>query len=103
MKCAKKIKTRKTLRGAIVALGCAFALTATSGCFSSPRATDTFAGAAMGAGAGSLIGGAEGSPGTGALIGGLGGGAVGYLVGTEMQNNGYYDNYYGPGYYRGGY
>ncbi len=72
----------------------------TTGCFGSPRATDTFAGAAIGAGGGALIGGAEGAPGTGALIGGLGGGVVGYLVGseTENRNNRYYD---GPRYYRG--
>ena len=66
----------RTLRTAIVALGGAVALTAMTGCYS-PRATDTVAGAAIGAGGGAfLIGGAEGSPGTGALIGGLGGGAV---------------------------
>jgi hypothetical protein len=70
-----------------------------TGCFASPRANDTLGGAALGAGAGALIGGAEGSPGTGALIGGLGGGAVGYIVGTEMQNRGYY----GRGYYPGGF
>ena len=83
------------LRTAIVALGGAVALTAVTGCYS-PRATDTVTGAALGAGAGALIGGSEGSPGTGALIGGLGGGAVGYIVGTEMYHNGYYG-------YRGGY
>jgi len=75
-----------------------------TGCYGSPRATDTLAGAAIGAGGGALISGSEGSPGTGALIGGLGGGAVGYIVGTEMEHNGYYGGYrpYG-GYYPGGF
>jgi Glycine zipper len=90
-------------RAAIITFASAFALITMTGCFGSPRANDTVAGAAIGAGGGALIGGAEGSPGTGALIGGLGGGAIGYIVGTEMQNNGYYGN--GPyrGYYPGGY
>jgi hypothetical protein len=97
----------RTLRAAIVALGGAIALTAMTGCYS-PRATDTLAGAALGAGAGALLGGSEGSPGTGALIGGLGGGAVGYIVGTETehyygyQGNGGYGPYGGYGYYPGG-
>lgn len=88
-----KRATRGTARTAIIALASALALTTTTGCFGSPRATDTFAGAAIGAGGGALIGGAEGSPGTGALIGGLGGGVVGYLVGSETEhyNNRYYD------------
>lgn len=86
-------------RTAIIALASAFVLFTITGCFGSPRANDTFAGAAIGAGAGALLAGPEGSPGTGALVGGLGGGAVGYLVGTEMQNNGYY----GPYGYNGGY
>jgi osmotically inducible lipoprotein OsmB len=91
-------------RAAIVTLASAFALITMTGCFGSPRATDTFAGAAIGAGGGALIGGAEGSPGAGALIGGLGGGAIGYIVGTETENNRYYGGY-GPysGYYPGGY
>ena len=92
-------------RAATIALAGAFALVTMTGCFGSPRATDTFAGAAIGAGGGALIGGAEGSPGTGALIGGLGGGAVGYIVGTEMEHQGYYGGYgYSPySYYPGGY
>ena len=88
-------------RAAIITFASAFALITMTGCFGSPRANDTFAGAAIGAGGGALIGGAEGSPGTGALIGGLGGGAVGYIVGTEMEHNGYYGPYYGGGYYGG--
>jgi len=47
---------------------------------------DTFAGPAIGAGGGALVGAAAGHPGAGALIGGLGGGTIGYLVGTEQQN-----------------
>jgi Glycine zipper len=90
-----KHAARGTARTAIIALASALALTTTTGCFGSPRATDTFAGAAIGAGGGALIGGAEGSPGTGALIGGLGGGVVGYLVGSETEH--YNDRYYdGP-------
>ncbi len=97
-----KNKTRvgaaRTSRTAILALASALALITMTGCFASPRANDTFAGAAIGAGGGALVGGAEGSPGTGAVIGGLGGGALGYLVGTEMQNQygrpyGYYGGY----------
>jgi hypothetical protein len=88
-------------RTATITLASALALTALTGCFASPRANDTLAGAAIGAGGGALIGGAEGSPATGALIGGLGGGAVGYIVGTEMEHNGYYGPY--RGYYPGGY
>ena len=83
-----------------LALAGAAALVTLTGCFESPRANDTLAGAALGAGGGALLGGAEGSPGTGALIGGLGGGAVGYIVGTEMEHGGYYGPYrgyeYGP-------
>src|ERR1700731_1877954 len=99
-----KHAARGTARTAIIVLISAVALTTTTGCFGSPRATDTFAGAAIGAGGGALIGGAEGSPGAGALIGGLGGGAIGYIVGTETENNRYYGGY-GPyrGYYPGGY
>src|SRR5580693_7917095 len=85
-------------RAGVITVASAFALIAMIGC-GSPRATDTVAGAAIGAGGGALIGGAEGSPGTGALIGGLGGGALGYIVGTEMEHNGYY----GPRGYYGGY
>jgi hypothetical protein len=91
-------------RAGVITVASAFALIAMIGC-GSPRATDTVAGAAIGAGGGALIGGAEGSPGTGALIGGLGGGALGYIVGTETENNQYYGGY-GPyrgyGYYPGG-
>ena len=92
-------------RTAAIALAGAFSLVTMTGCFGSPRATDTVAGAAIGAGTGALIGGSEGSPATGALIGGLGGGAVGYIVGTETENyNGYRGYGYSPyGYYRGGY
>jgi YmgG-like glycine-zipper protein len=82
-------------RAAIITFASAFALITMTGCFGSPRANDTVAGAAIGAGGGALIGGAEGSPGTGALIGGLGGGALGYIVGTEMQHNRYYGPYGG--------
>ena len=91
-------------RAAIITFASAFALITMTGCLGSPRANDTFAGAAIGAGGGALIGGAEGSPGTGALIGGLGGGALGYIVGTETENY-RYNNGYGPyrGYYPGGY
>jgi len=94
---------KKTLRTAIITLAGAFALTTMAGCFASPRANDTLGGAALGAGAGALLGGSEGSPGTGALIGGLGGGAVGYIVGTEMEHGGYYGPYGGPRYYNRGY
>src|ERR1700688_4801397 len=92
-----RVTASRTARTAIIALISAIALTTTTGCFGSPRATDTFAGAAIGAGGGALIGGASGHPAAGALIGGLGGGTVGYLVGTEQENR-YYD---GPRYYRG--
>ena len=87
-------------RTATIMLAAALALATMTGCFGSPRATDTVAGAAIGAGTGALIGGSDGSPGTGALIGGLGGGVVGYLVGTETEN---YYGYRGYGYYPGGY
>ncbi len=90
-------KGGRNLRTTVIALASAFALVTLTGCFGSPRANDTVGGAALGAGAGALIGSAEGAPGEGALIGGLGGGAVGYLVGTEMYHNGYY----GRGYYGG--
>jgi hypothetical protein len=96
---ATKVGAARISRTAIIAFASAFAMITITGCFGSPRANDTFAGAAIGAGTGALVGGSEGSPGTGALIGGLGGGAVGYIVGTEMQNNGYY----GPNGYYGGY
>jgi osmotically inducible lipoprotein OsmB len=86
----------RTSRTAVIALASVFAVMTMTGCFASPRANDTLGGAALGAGAGALIGGSEGSPAEGALIGGLGGGAVGYIVGTEMQHN-----YYGRGYYGG--
>ena len=94
---AARVTARRTARTATIALISALALTTTTGCFGSPRATDTFAGAAIGAGGGALVGAAAGSPGTGALIGGLGGGAIGYLVGSQQENR-YYD---GPRYYRG--
>ncbi len=97
---ATRVGTARTSRTAVIALASAFALITITGCFASPRANDTFAGAAIGAGGGALVGGAEGSPGTGALIGGVGGGALGYLVGTEMEHNGYYGGPYG---YYGGY
>jgi hypothetical protein len=92
-------------RTVTITLAAALALVTMTGCFGSPRATDTVAGAAIGAGTGALIGGAEGSPGTGVLIGGLGGGVVGYIVGTETENQGYYGyRGYSPyGYYPGGY
>jgi hypothetical protein len=97
-------RTSRISRAGVITVASAFALIAMIGC-GSPRATDTVAGAAIGAGGGALIGGAEGSPGTGALIGGLGGGALGYIVGTETENNQYYGGY-GPyrgyGYYPGG-
>ena len=89
-------------RTVTITLAASLALVTMTGCFGSPRANDTFAGAAIGAGTGALIGGSEGSPGTGALIGGLGGGVVGYIVGTETENyNGYRG--YGPYGYYGGY
>jgi Glycine zipper len=91
---AATIRVARFSRNATIVLAGALALVTMNGCFASPRANDTLGGAALGAGAGALLGGAEGSPATGALIGGLGGGAVGYLVGTEM---------YHGGYYRGGY
>jgi len=90
-----RVGAARISRTAIIALASAFALITMTGCFGSPRANDTVAGAAIGAGTGALIGGSEGSPGTGALIGGLGGGAVGYIVGTEMEHNGYYGRYGG--------
>ena len=92
-----EVTAKRTARTATIALISALALTTTTGCFGSPRATDTFAGAAIGAGGGALVGAAAGHPGAGALIGGLGGGTVGYLVGSEQENR-YYD---GPRYYRG--
>ena len=92
-----RVTASRTARTATIALISALALTTITGCFGSPRATDTFAGAAIGAGGGALVGAAAGHPGAGALIGGLGGGTVGYLVGTEQENR-YYD---GPRYYRG--
>jgi hypothetical protein len=88
---ANTVSASQISRAAIITFASAFALITMTGCFGSPRANDTVAGAAIGAGGGALIGGAEGSPGTGALIGGLGGGALGYIVGTEMQHR-----YYGP-------
>jgi osmotically inducible lipoprotein OsmB len=94
---ATRTTARGTTRTATIALISALALTTATGCFGSPRATDTFAGAAIGAGGGALVGAAAGHPGAGALIGGLGGGTVGYLVGSEQENR-YYD---GPRYYRG--
>ncbi len=50
-----------------------------------------------------MLTGSEGSPATGALIGGLGGGAVGYIVGTETENRWDYGPYggYGRPYYGG--
>ena len=92
----------RNLRATTIALAGAIALLTITGCFS-PRATDTVAGAAIGAGAGALLAGSEGSPVAGALIGGLGGGAVGYIVGTETENRGDYGRYggYGRPYYGG--
>jgi hypothetical protein len=90
-------------RTVTITLAAAIALVTMTGCFGSPRANDTFAGAAIGAGTGALIGGSEGSPGTGALIGGLGGGAVGYIVGTETEHYYGYRGYGPYGYYPGGY
>ena len=92
-------------RAATIALACAFSLVTMTGCFGSPRANDTFAGAAIGAGGGALIGAAEGHPAAGALIGGVGGGALGYIVGTQTENQYGYPGYgYNPyGYYPGGY
>ena len=104
-----KVATPRNFRVGIVTLACAVALIAATGC-GSPRANDTLVGGALGAGAGALIGGSEGSPGTGALIGGLGGGAVGYIVGTETEHYNAEHYYGGPrygyqpyGYYPGGY
>ncbi len=94
------VSTGRNLLAAIVALAFIVALTTLTGCFDSPRANYTVGGAALGAGAGYLLGGSEGSPGEGALIGGLGGGAVGYLVGTEMEHYYGYGPYYGRGYYQ---
>ena len=96
------LSTGRNLRAAIVAFVFLFALVTMTGCFDSPRANYTVGGAALGAGAGYMLGGAEGSPGEGALLGGLGGGAIGYLVGTETEhyygygpyNRGYYQPYY---------
>jgi hypothetical protein len=96
-KLTASVSTGRNVRAAIVALVFVIALTTMTGCFESPRANYTLGGAALGAGAGALLGGAEGSPGEGALIGGLGGGAVGYLVGTETEH------YYGYGQYGRGY
>jgi osmotically inducible lipoprotein OsmB len=89
-------------RTAVVTLAAAFALVTMTGCFGSPRATDTFAGAAIGAGGGALIGSAVGHPAAGALMGGVGGGALGYMVGSETEDQ--YGYGYNPyGYYPGGY
>ena len=105
---AATISARRRVRAAIITLAGAVVLTTMTGCFASPRANDTVGGAALGAGAGALIGGSEGNPAAGALIGGLGGGAVGYIVGTEMEHRGYgygpygygYGPYEGPRYYQ---
>ena len=96
------LRAARNLRTTTIALAGAIALLTATGCFS-PRATDTVAGAAIGAGVGSLLTGSEGSPATGALIGGLGGGAVGYIVGTETENRWDYGPYggYGRPYYGG--
>jgi Glycine zipper len=96
------VATARNFRIGIVTLACAVALIAATGC-GSPRANDTLLGGALGAGAGALIGGSEGSPGTGALIGGLGGGAVGYIVGTETEHYNAEHYGYGYGYPRYGY
>ena len=90
---AAKVATARNFRIGIITLACAVAVAAATGC-GSPRANDTILGGALGAGAGALIGGSEGSPGTGALIGGLGGGAVGYIVGTETEHYNA-EHYYG--------
>jgi hypothetical protein len=95
-----RVGSGRKSRVAIIALASAFALITMTGCYGSPRTTDTLIGAGLGAGTGALIGGSEGSPGTGALIGGLGGGAAGYIVGSEMEHNGYGYGY-GPRYYGG--
>jgi Glycine zipper len=98
-KYAARVGAGRILRSTIIALASAFALTALTGCFGSPRANDTVIGGALGAGAGYMLGGSEGSPGTGALLGGLGGAGVGYLVGTETEHY-YRDRPWG---YYGGY
>jgi len=92
-------------QAAIVAFAAALSLTTMTGCFGSPRATDTFAGAAIGAGGGALIGSAVGHPAAGALMGGVGGGALGYMVGSQTEDQYGYGGYgYNPyGYYPGGY
>src|SRR5260221_11862358 len=91
-------------RFAIIALAGAFALVSMTGCFGSPRANDTFAGAAIGAGGGALVGSAVGHPAVGALVGGVGGGALGYAVGSETENQYGYGGYgYNPYSYFGGY
>ena len=92
-------------RIAAITLAAALALVTMTGCFGSPRATDTFAGAAIGAGGGALIGSAVGHPAAGALMGGVGGGALGYMVGSETEDQYGYGGYgYNPyGYYPGGY
>jgi osmotically inducible lipoprotein OsmB len=98
------LRAVRNLRTTTIALFGAIALLTMTGCFGSPRANDTIAGAAIGAGAGALLAsGPEGSPATGALIGGLGGGAVGYIVGTETENRWDYGPYggYGRPYYGG--
>src|SRR5258708_4303965 len=80
-----KMNSNFPSRIATIAFAAAFALVAMTGCFGSPRANDTFAGAAIGAGGGALIGSAAGHPAAGALIGGVGGGALGYVVGSETE------------------
>jgi hypothetical protein len=91
-----RVSRGQRLRTAVITLAGAVVLTTITGCFGSPRANDTVGGAALGAGAGALLGGSEGNPAAGALIGGLGGGAVGYIVGTEMQHGDYGGDGYGP-------
>jgi len=100
---ATRFGAARISRTAIIAFASAVALITMTGCFGSPRANDTFAGAAIGAGGGALIGAAEGHPAAGALIGGVGGGALGYMVGSETQNYYGYGGYSPYGYYPGGY
>jgi hypothetical protein len=97
-------RAARNLRATTIALFGAIGLLTMTGCFGSPRANDTIAGAAIGAGAGALLTGPESSPATGALIGGLAGGTVGYIVGSETENRwdyGPYGGYYGRPYYGG--
>ena len=76
-----------------IALGVLFLL---SGCSGQPltiREKGTLAGGVLGAGTGAIIGSAVGAPGAGAAIGGAVGATGGALIGNELQNQAYRNEY----------